>query len=779
MSSNTNKKKIIGTRMPLAVPFMILLNSQDLKMSDVRLKRLISPIYNCNAFNSENKNVFNNVSEQLFNNTGNIVGYYECDELYQEILNTIKDYNFSALLKYFAYYYNCDLEKIISIDDLKKCYKIMVDYRTNIKAISYTKDFCWKIAKLFLPQIDCVQNFNSLNKLYLKRKEMVKDSIDTIYIAGTTLKEAFSTALEHKEASIIYELFNNPNIKTINIFLLNYVYVGVSYETASNEIICSIENIFNKIIEAETPPKVNIVLLNNFSISFSLLTSTNLMTRSTHLFTNERCFRGQYLLFDKSDDKFSEYKAQKAYFDYLLEKSYDIDIDSKKESLYPIKKRMKTNNKLNCFVKLKKIHPVQLENIVRSSFVTHHEKNNTDFSKYLNNDQTQKVLIPYLQQTEELLEKVVKLHDKAGWAKIIPSFDLGFPNNVTRIAGGFLTGALYDWSCSVPLVPIDATVNTCTSSVFKLKNFNTNMKNEEFHDIIKELCNRALDNGYAFNFRSGNHFLMVAVDDNGNYYLVLHSSAKESKDSCFGLYPSKRAWFNENIKTEFNEDGNRYLRYIRGDAAIRFIDYSNRFREFNEEIHQFVANEFANLCQTTLANSIPLIKHHYEMPTASSVAIGTFVVNIYSNNCTVPIFSDYGKDVCLFKLSSKQKWTYKMAGTTNEVVLIPHGWGQVIDNIQNLSIKGMKKEDQRKLILSGKDYVESYPILPNIHLEDLPQKHIRQFTNVSEFLNKSSKYINGKIEKFLHPVFCYCERSFSDINNPIFKLDCSEENDIV
>ncbi len=51
------------------------------------------------------------------------------------------------------------------------------------------------------------------------------------------------------------------------------------------------------------------------------------------------------------------------------------------------------------------------------------------------------------------------------------------------------------------------------------------------------------------------------------------------------------------------------MRYIRGDAAVRFYDYAVRFREFNEEIHRYVSEQFAALCNTKLSNEIYIIKN--------------------------------------------------------------------------------------------------------------------------------------------------------------------------
>lgn len=614
----------------------------------------------------------------------------------------------------------------------------------------------------------------TLEQSHKIRKKMIQQTGDWIYITGTTLKEAFSFAHERQEESIIDELFarkkeENKNehqkFSNINIFFLNYLYMGTDHETADREIERSILNVMSKAEEClalhNDCPKINIVLLSDFDIAFSLLTSEKLLTRSTHLFTASRDYRGQYLLFDKDT---LEYNSLKAYLDYLLDSSYMIDWESKKKSPYRIKEKLKSSVRLRSYIKLKKIHPVQLENLVRSSFLKKTTKNLTPMSNFLSADNTQQILIPYLQDTEKLLEKAIHEHDKSGWAKIVPACDLGFPNNVTRIAGGFLTGALYDWSCSVPLVPIDATVNTCTSSVFQLSSWNENITSNDFYHIIETLCKNAMALGYAFSFDSGNHFITLARNDENDYYLVMHSSAKQSKESCFGLYPSERAWFRENIKTIYDNDDNptRYLRYIRGDAAVRFYDYAARFREFNEEIHRYVAEEFVKLCGIQLSHKKPIIKHHYGMPTSSSIAIGTFVINVDKDNLhdrTVPIFSDYGKDICLYRVNQEQKQTYVLAGTKSHVILVPHGWGQVIDDIACLNIRHISDERKRRLHLTFSDSSgQGFDVTSENRLY-LEQKHIRTYENIEEFLEKNCQFFKGSTQTILHPIFCYCAKT--------------------
>ena len=64
-------------------------------------------------------------------------------------------------------------------------------------------------------------------------------------------------------------------------------------------------------------------------------------------------------------------------------------------------------------------------------------------AKNLLGDDTQRILLPFLRSTEQLILNVVKKYDSFGDVKIFPALDLGIPNNKVRLAGGFATGMMF------------------------------------------------------------------------------------------------------------------------------------------------------------------------------------------------------------------------------------------------------------------------------------------------------------------------------------------------
>ncbi|MDE5736932.1 MAG: hypothetical protein K2H93_01045 [Oscillospiraceae bacterium] len=776
--SITKKSKVkeVTTDMPVAIALMILLGSKELRKTYVaseckeRLAMVLEPLV------SE----IDHLPEDIFRN--NNIHLTDNDDVYKEFYENREQYHFDNLIAYLHFFYTDDISfsQINGFEDIKRCYQVIETHQTKTANTRFTPDFCWKIASFFLNEYSephnsddvyerRVSSYEDVRDTYPIRKEMVKSSSGDVYIAGTTLKDAFSTSNSNKNISIIHDLIQNDKIKKIYIFILNYKYMGINQESASKEIENSLTNIMDVVLKADDYcPKVEIILLNSFNIPFALIAHDQLLIRSTYIFDYARHYRGQYLLFNSND---LEYKSIKDYFDDLIKHAYELDM-SPLTSFSDVVKQKYIHDEFaykEKGLKIKKIHPVQLDNLVRASFnKSDNGKEPRDFS-ITPYDKTQSILLPYLSKTEELLDTLVRMHDPNGWAKIIPCNDLGFPNNIMKIAGGFLTGAYYNWLCAVPIVPVDATINTCTSSVFKLKGFDADtLDNKSFETIVRKICASAMETGYAFSFESGNHFLIISKDDFGNYYLVLHCSAKQAKESCFGLYPTEKVWYKNKIKTLYSKDQTRYIRYVRSDTAVKFVDYANRFRDFNQEMHQYIAEEFAFEVGAEIVGQ-PNIKHHYGMPTSNSIAIGTFVVDTRSTNDSdliLPVFSELGKDICIYSVSRRQGQTYTPPGTSQKIILVPHGWGQVIDDIKLIRVENVSDEKDRQLILET-NVCHQLDVTPQNRIA-FPEKHVRLFSSIEDFLKEKCSHINGHIKTIMHPVYCFCSRT---VKSKDFHLD--------
>jgi hypothetical protein len=238
-------------------------------------------------------------------------------------------------------------------------------------------------------------------------------------------------------------------------------------------------------------------------------------------------------------------------------------------------------------------------------------------------DQTQSSLLPYLQETENLLaQAATAVSGKAGAAEIVAMPDLGLPHNVRRIHGGFLTGAYYSWQSSVPLVPVDATVNVCGVSVYQLER-PLSGEQEFLQRVGKAKEAMAATTPYVWNYDSGNHFVTLAeVREPGQLpegqYLVLHASTAEFKRQFNGLYPSPGNWYSQDIQV--TEGANRrYLRYLSGTKAENFYRTAEMLESYQRERQRICAELIAGPGGLAIEMlSVP----HYGMPDQGSVAIG-------------------------------------------------------------------------------------------------------------------------------------------------------------
>ena len=755
---------------PLAVPLMILLGTKDIHIKNQKVQALISPLYGIDAMNPPaRQKKLGHASQQLRSSGCRMISFHDldepqetdpsktCRELYQMILKRIQDFNFDALREYLHYFYSVDIGRVATLEDIRDCYRVLTDAYTQSSGKDFSEEFCWKIAAPFLHKKSDAINFPGKKEFFDKRREMIRSASGAIRIAGTTLKHAFSLDHELREGSIIHEIFENPNIHDVYVYLLNYAYINISHETASDEIEKSLKNIFDMISRnaGNKTCRFHIVLLSDFKTPFVLMTDDGMVLRNTYLFVESRCFCGEYLYFERSDEPLSEYAVLKNYLNFLDENAYEVDLKYGDEiRLFDLKKKMNSDPRIKDRVEMKKTNTAQIENLVRRSFQEPPPKDCAPMTCFVRPDATQQALIPFLQDTEELLERIVKKHDTAGWAKVVPSAGLGFSGNVVRMAGGFFAGALYDWSCSVPLVPIDASVNTCTCSVFRLSAFDESMSNAEFHNLIENLNIEGAKEGYHFNFKSYNHFLTVAKNAVGSYYLLIHTSAREGPDNTFGLYPGGNStWFSEEIKTEINRAQTRYMRYIRGQSAIQLIDYSKRFREVNEKVHRFIADW---LCRHCGMDAVEIAMHHlYGMPTDSSINIGAFVVDIYDHAHPVPIFGARNGEICLFRVSRDQTHPYTLAETNRDFVVVPYNFGSIVEGVEQIAIDNPQNADRRALRLMCKDRQHAFRVTQSARIDDVNLKKERSEFTLSEFITKNNCFFAGDPCEMLTPVKTY------------------------
>jgi hypothetical protein len=339
-------------------------------------------------------------------------------------------------------------------------------------------------------------------------------------------------------------------------------------------------------------------------------------------------------------------------------------------------------------------------------------------------------LFDWLNGTEKILQSAVFRLDRNATARITPSIDIGLPDDVVRISGGFLTGCFVEWSCNIPFVPIDTTVGVCTSSVYCFSKKLIHFSLDDFEKKINQLIEAR--NDFSWNFNSGNHFIILAESEDVNY-LVMHSSASEfKKDMDRGLYPVPNNWYWNSIETLV--DGNRYLRFIKEKDAEIFWKIAEKIPEYNIKRHDYFAEKFAK----GLTNIIQsYTEHHYGMPTQESINIGCYITEPEK---IVPIFSAPGRCLFLYKVDIDDP----NAGNTK---LIPHGWGKTCMNLSKIELINSMQEIE----IAGRKYL--------INSSERIKGDIRQFCDnpmkQNYYFSTMSKYYKGIVKKILNQKFSY------------------------
>lgn len=610
------------------------------------------------------------------------------------------------------------------------------------------------------------------------RKDIIENNTgDFLYISGPSLNEAFKINGKNQIITTIKGKIKDRTIKDLFLFMTDPVMFKNKKATA--DLTTSLEGIKELLdVAKDKDCKIHITYLPLINIDHSIITDDEMLFRTTKFWSNSREQKGSILYFtnikanrealaggynppNEYDSQLSALKKMHSISmqidlqdDYFL-KCGDLDKSDKSYTFhFKLRKYLKDEEFETC-VDLRRMLYSQIKSYAKNLWLNEDEKKELkidyrlDFHKYnvngassnlsskinqikhpITNDKSQQILCNYLKTTEDLLKKACEKMSPGleTDAMIIPSADLGYPNNVVRLAGGFPTGEMITWECGVPIIPIDATVNVCTSSVIKINpNEEVFESFDSFAKIVENL-KETVSPG-SFDFASGNHFLMLAADASNpnDIYLVLHSSESENKNSYTGLYPNENNWYSDRIKIEYGED-NRYLRYITGRDAEWFYKQSKMLEKSNEEIHKNIALLLSEDNEIDVKNAI--IKHHYGMPNSHTIIIGTFLAK---SKEVVPIFSDYGKDIILFEVGEKN-WFINVEGK-GDCTLIPHGFGQAMPLVDKISINSNKL-----CLMSKHGDIEMFEINSKSRI-DSKNKSIRRIR---------SKYNRSEVETFIY-----------------------------
>jgi hypothetical protein len=375
------------------------------------------------------------------------------------------------------------------------------------------------------------------------------------------------------------------------------------------------------------------------------------------------------------------------------------------------------------------------------------------------NDSTQKEILKHLEITSKLLSKVgTELSGTQKESMIYAMPDLGIAQNVTRMLGGFYTGACYTWDSDVPFVPVDATVNVCGTTVYKLKQkitpqefqsrLDSVMKNRETYikyatTYLPSPILNSIDindeEKFFWNYNVGNHCVILAEQKQENseipvgQYMLVHASAIElKKDNLkYCLYPVEGNWYYNDIQTVY--DNNRYLRYICGEKAIKFYKLAEMLQAINKDRNSY----FCKAVLGELAGEQIINLSHYGMPNNNTVCIGCQWEQEDFTLLTAP-----GNDIFLVHPNLADKNTIKLKN--KDITLTSHGCGVMLknssDTIQYLDdgiLIGQKHFKIGESVNIGNDVL--------VRTKGMDEKHLKQ--HVENILEICPGTIYGKMHQ--------------------------------
>ena len=376
-------------------------------------------------------------------------------------------------------------------------------------------------------------------------------------------------------------------------------------------------------------------------------------------------------------------------------------------------------------------------------------------------DNTQKEILKHLKTTSKLLSKVgTKLSETQKESMIYAMPDLGIAQNGTRMLGGFYTGACYSWNSDVPFVPVDTTVNVCGTTVYKL---NQNITVQEFQKRLDNvmqnrdtylkytsthLPSQILDSidleradKFYWNYNVGNHFAILAEqnDDNSELtkgqYMIVHASAIELKKEKlkYGLYPVEGNWYYDDIKTIYDDNENRYLRYIYGKQAVQFAELASMLQKINKDRNRY----FCKTVLGELAGEEVINLSHYGMPTNNAVCIGCQWEQEDFTLLTAP-----GNDIFLVHPNVTAPNTIDL--NNKKITLTPHGCGVMLknssDTIKYLNdgiLIGNKHFKKGESINIGNDV--------SVRTNNMDSKHVKQ--HIETVLDRCPGTIYGQMHQ--------------------------------
>ena len=233
-----------------------------------------------------------------------------------------------------------------------------------------------------------------------------------------------------------------------------------------------------------------------------------------------------------------------------------------------------------------------------------------------------------------------------------------------RLILGLPIGGYVRWNADYKFFPLELDVNSCGVHMLRLgKNFDI----EKFQNnlfLLKDnldLGNLCL-NGIKlkWNFSRRNHFINIYLNNEGEYYLVAHSSGETVLFDWENLH---------NMFTVKHIDVNgRNLPYIQGKDVEQYYSITKKENQFFFDRHRFLFDRLLGKDNY----SIVYADQHFGMINQGEILMGCSKIK---PNTIFPLLTRPFAELILAKASNPPK---EILDATSGYALVPHGLGMTV-----------------------------------------------------------------------------------------------------
>ena len=319
--------------------------------------------------------------------------------------------------------------KIIDLEQVKKECEAFIIENNNVCLI----ENLLRENKINIYDNGCFMAEIPEEKFWGIRQAVIKNSNGSIILAGQSLEDAFGEKGIVSIVENLKECIVNQQITEIKILITdpalfsNIKYLDVMESSPLGRVSLTMDTLINEIFPVcqELNCKIKVFFIPLLEIDHAVINTEFMIFRSTKLWTRDGNYKGSFVLYGNDHLPNSEYTAHKNYLEKLMDNCtkidleidiYDVPTDSQTMKRHKAWRRAIKESGYSV-VQLYKLYHTQIVNYVaedwkRKTSISEVFKKSDDIKTYddlfkaenLLNDDTQRVLLPYIKKPEIYLK---------------------------------------------------------------------------------------------------------------------------------------------------------------------------------------------------------------------------------------------------------------------------------------------------------------------------------------------------------------------------------------